>query len=55
MIEHTFGFRQHLERRLQVELHRLWHEVGRPDTDHWQAWPKALAAVVFDRAPANNT
>ena len=36
----------HLEEALQGEIYRLWHEVGHPDTDGWQAWPKALAIVL---------
>ena len=35
---------------LQAEIYRLWHEVGPPDTDGWQAWPLALAAVIAELA-----
>jgi hypothetical protein len=39
----NFMERERLVEALQGELYRLWHEVGRPDTDHWQAWAVALA------------
>ena len=42
----AFAKKRHLEKVLQAEMVRLWHEVGRPDTNNWQTWTAALVAVV---------
>jgi hypothetical protein len=46
---YTARERARLVDALQVEVNRLWHDVGRPDTDQWQAWPEALASFITER------
>ena len=48
-MDYTALERAQLAEALQAEIYRLWHEVGLPDTNHWQAWPVALANFIAER------